>query len=145
MSASGDKAGATDGHVDVAHAAQLTGLSKDAIRARIRRHALSSDSRNGRHRIPVSELKRQGLVVEGERYESLRRRAESLEAQLRTVVERRARAQRELQEARETVRMVWGMVRRKDRELAELQAVRGRPVGVRWPWRRSAPRVSENV
>ena len=44
--------------VDVAVAAELTGLSKDAIRARIRRHAIESNVRNGRHLIPVAELVR---------------------------------------------------------------------------------------
>jgi chromosome segregation ATPase len=145
MSASGDKAGVSDGHVDVAHAAELTGLSKEAIRARIRRHSLASERRNGRHRIPVAELRRQGLVVGGERYDALRRRADSLEAQLRAALERRQRAQRELEEARETVRLVWGMVRQKDRELAELQGAPKRPGRIRWPWRRSATRVAENA
>jgi chromosome segregation ATPase len=97
MSASGDKAGGSDGHVDVAHAAELTGD------------------------------------------DALRRRVDSLEAHLRTALERRVRAQRELDEARETVRLVWEMVRRKDRELAHLQEARQRPSRVRWPWRRSMP------
>jgi hypothetical protein len=141
MSASG----VSNSHVDVAHAAELTGLSKEAIRARIRRQALASERRNGRHRIAVAELRRQGLVVDGERHDALRRRAESLEAQLRTAFERREQAQRELDEARETVRMVWGMVRRKDRELAELRTVGERPRVIRWPWRRSGPRVAEHT
>src|SRR5436190_2598300 len=75
--------------VDVAQAATLTGLSKSAIRARIRRHELSSDRRDGRYRIPVVELLRGDLLVEGGRYRSLRRQAESLEAQLGAALESR--------------------------------------------------------
>jgi helix-turn-helix protein len=104
--------------VDVAQAAELTGLSKDAIRARIRRHDLASVLRNGRHRIPVAELQRQELIVEGGRYRSARERVESLEAQLRTAVESRDHLLQELHESQEKVRMVWSMAQERDQKLS---------------------------
>src|SRR2546421_9488128 len=103
--------------IDVAQAAELTGLSKDAIRARIRRHDLASVRRNGRHRIPVAELQRQELIVEGARYRSVRDRVESLEAQLRTALESRDHLLQELHGAQEKVRMVWSMAQERDQKL----------------------------
>jgi hypothetical protein len=102
-------------------AAELTGLSKDAIRARIRRHAIESDLRNGRHRIPLAELRRQGLLVERDRYASLRARLESLEAELRKSTEDRREVERELRESQATIRMLWGKARQGDEQLAKLR------------------------
>ena len=130
--------------VDVAQAAKLTGLSKDAIRGRIRRGALASDVRDGRHRIPLAELHRQGLLVEGERHRSVLERAASLEAQLRAALKSREKAQQELRESQETVRMVWAMVRRTDQELARLLKALEERERIRWPWRRSASPAAEN-
>jgi hypothetical protein len=130
--------------VDVAQAAELTGLTKDAIRGRIRRGALASDVRDGRHRIPLAELRRHGLLVEGERYRSALERAESSEAQLRAALATREQAQKELGELQETVRMVWAMVRQKDQKLARLGKAREERDGSRWPWRRSASPAAEN-
>jgi hypothetical protein len=130
--------------VDVAQATKLTGLSKDAIRGRIRRGALASDVRDGRQLIPLAELCRQGLLVEGERYRSVLERAESLEAQLRAALKSREKAQQELRDSQETVRMVWAMVRHKDQELARLRKAREEREGIRWPWRRSASPAAEN-
>jgi chromosome segregation ATPase len=121
--------------VDVAQASELTGLSKNAIRARIRRHELASDLRDGRYRIPVVELMRGGLLVQGGRYRSLRKRAESLEAQLHTAIESRDHLRQELEEAQEKLRMVWGMARQRDQKLR--RAARRRRWGIRWPFRRS--------
>jgi len=120
----------------------LTGLSSDAIRARIRRGQLASDLRNGRHRIPLAELQRHELLVEGGRYKSERERAEFLEAQLRTARESRERLQRELEEAREKARMMWGMAQQRD---WKLRVARRRRARARWPFRRnsnSAPNSS---
>src|SRR5688500_15752458 len=100
--------------VGVAQAAELTGLSKDAIRGRIRRGRLASTVHEGRHRIPLAELRGRGLVVEGERYMSALERAESLEAELSAALEGRERARRELLHLR----------------------VRRAGSGIRWPWRR---------
>ncbi len=119
--------------VGVAQAAELTGLSKDAIRGRIRRGGLASTVHEGRHRIPLAELHERGLVVEGERYLSALERAKSLEAQLSAALASRERAQRELHGLEETLRLVWGMVGQKERELRQLQA----RSGVRWPRRRN--------
>ena len=130
--------------VDVAQAAKLTGLSKDAIRGRIRRGALASDVRDGRQLIPLAELCRQGLLVEGKRYRSVLERAESLEAQLRAALKSREKPQQELRESQETVRMVWAMVRRKDQELARLLKGREGRDRIRWPWQRSASPAAEN-
>jgi hypothetical protein len=127
---------AVDAAVDVAQAAELTGLSKGAIRARIRRHQLASDLRDGRHRIPVVELLRRDLLVEGGRYRSLHERAESLEAQLHTALESRDHLRQELEESQAKVQMVWGMARQRDQKLAR---VRKRRWGIRWPFRKSAP------
>jgi hypothetical protein len=119
--------------VDVAQAAELTGLSKDAIRARIRRGELASDFRDGRHKIPLAELQRHDLLVEGGRYRSMRERAESLEAQLRTALESHERMQRELEEAQEMVRMMWGMAQQRD---MKLQVARKKRARIRRPFRR---------
>jgi chromosome segregation ATPase len=121
--------------VDVAQAAELTGLSSDAIRARIRRGQLASDLRNGRHRIRLAELQRHDLLVEGGRYQSERERAESLEAQLRTARKSRERLQRELEEAREKARMMWGMAQQRD---WKLRVARRRRARARWPFRRNS-------
>jgi hypothetical protein len=126
-------AGSEPAAVDVAQAAELTGLSRDAIRARIRRGELASDFRDGRHRIPVAELQRHDLLVEGDRYRSVRERAESLEAQLRTALESRERMQRELEEAEEKVRMMWGMAQQRDLKLRVARKKRWRS---RWRFRR---------
>ena len=77
--------------VDVAQAAELTGMSRDAIRARIRRGELEADDRDGRKTIPLAELRRRDLLVDGGRYRSARERAESLEAELRVARKRRSR------------------------------------------------------
>jgi hypothetical protein len=119
--------------VDVAQAAELTGLSKDAIRARIRRGELTSDLRDGRHLIPLAELRRRDLVVDADRYRSARERAASLEAQLREAVESRQRMQQELDEAQEKVRMMWGMAQQRD---WKLKVARKRRARNRWPFRR---------
>ena len=86
--------------VDVNQAAELTGLTRDAIRARIRRRALTAQNRDGRHRIPVAELKEQGLVVPGDRYRALRERVAALESQLRAAADDRDRAERKLADYR---------------------------------------------
>lgn len=125
--------------VGVAQAAELTGLSKDAIRGRIRRGRLASTVHEGRHRIRLAELHGRGLVVEGERYMSALERAESLEAELSAALASRERAQRELHGLQETVRLVWGMVGQKERELLQLQA----RSGVRWPRRWSGSAAGE--
>ena len=129
--------------VGVAQAAQLTGLSKDAIRGRIRRGGLASTMHDGRHRIPLAELHGRGLVVEGERYMSALERAESLQAELSAALASRERAQRELHEVQETVRLMWGMVRQKERELLQLHAAPKARSGIRWPWRRSGSPVGQ--
>jgi chromosome segregation ATPase len=116
--------------VDVAQAATLTGLSKSAIRARIRRHELSSDLHDGRHRIPVVELLRGGLLVEGGRYRSLRQRAESLEEQLGNALESRDQLRQDLEKAEDKLRVVWGMARQRDQKL--MRATRKRRWGIRW-------------
>ena len=126
---------AADAAVGVAQAAELTGLSKGAIRARIRRHQLASDLRDGRHRIPVVELLRRDLLVEGGRYRSLREKVESLEAQLHTALESRDHLRQELENSQAKVQMVWGMVRQRDQQLARS---RKRRWGIRWPFRKSA-------
>jgi excisionase family DNA binding protein len=117
--------------VDVAQAAELTGLSKDAIRARIRRHDLASVRRGGRHRIPVAELRRQELIIEGARYRAVRERVESLEAQLRTALESRDHLLEELQESQTKVRMVWGMAQQRDRKLSRARLSRAHR-RIRW-------------
>ena len=121
--------------VDEAQAAELTGLSHNAIRARIRRGDLASDLRDGRHSIRLAELQRRELLVPGDRYRSERERAESLEAQLRTAGESRERMQRELEEAREKARMMWGMAQQRD---WKLRIARKRRSRARWPFRRSS-------
>ncbi len=125
--------------VDVAQAAELTGLSKEAIRARIRRGDLSADLRDGSHRIPVAELRRLDLFVEGDRYRSVRERVEALEAQLRTALESRERMQRELADADEKARMMWGMAQQRDLKLRVARRKRLR----RWRFRRSASNSAE--
>jgi hypothetical protein len=137
MAVSTDGVGASDSPaVDVAQAAAITGLSKDAIRGRIRRGALTSNVHDGRHRIPLAELQREGLLVDCERHTSLVERAESLEAELRAAFEGREQAQQELRELQETVRMVWGMVRQKEQEIFLLRTAREKRSSIRWPWRR---------
>jgi hypothetical protein len=137
MAVSIDRTAASDSpSVDVAVAAELTGLSKAAIRGRIRRGALASRVHDGRHRIPLAELHRQGLLVEPTRYASLLARAESLEAELRAAFESREQAQRELRESQETLRMVWSMVRQMEQEILRLQAAREKPGTIGWSWRR---------
>ena len=119
--------------VDVAQAAELTGLSTDAIRARIRRGDLASDLRDGRRRIPLAELQRHDLLVEGGRYRSALERAEALETQLRTALESGERVQQELEEEHEKVRMMWSMAQERDWKLRVARKKRSR---VRWPFRR---------
>ena len=119
--------------VDVAQAAELTGLSTDAIRARIRRGDLASDLRDGRRRIPLTELQRHDLLVEGDRYRSVLKRAEALEAQLRTALESGERVQQELEEEHEKVRMMWSMAQERDWKLRIARKKRSR---FRWPFRR---------
>jgi hypothetical protein len=121
--------------VDVAQAAELTGLSRDAIRAGIRRGDLASDLRDGRHRIPLAELQRHDLLVEGGRYRSVRERVKSLETQLRTALESRERMQQDLEEAQEQVRMLWGMAQQGDWKLRVARKQRSR---IRWPFRRGS-------
>jgi hypothetical protein len=128
-------AGSDPPAVDVAQAAVLTGLSTDAIRARIRRGDLASDLRDGRHRIPLAELQRHDLVVAGGRYRSALERAESLEAELRTALESGERVQRELEEEQEKVRMMWSMAQQRDWKLRIAQRKRSR---IRWPFRRDS-------
>jgi chromosome segregation ATPase len=120
--------------VDVAQAAELTGLSAKAIRARIRRGELQADSRDDGESIPLAELRRHDLLVEGDRYRSARERVESLEAQLRDAVESRKRIQQELKETQEKVRVMWGMTQQRE---WRLQQARERPRG-RWPFRRGS-------
>jgi excisionase family DNA binding protein len=50
----------------ITEAADLTGLSRKAIARRVERGSLRSVVRNGRRRIPRSELTRAGLLAEGE-------------------------------------------------------------------------------
>ncbi len=121
--------------VDVAQAAELTGLSSDAIQARIRRGELTADEDDGRQTIPLAELRRHDLLVEGGRYKSARERAESLEAQLRTAVESRERIEKELEDAQEKVRMMWGMAQQRD---WKLRVARKRRSRLRWRLRRSS-------
>lgn len=128
--------------MEVAQAAELTGLSKDAIRGRIRRGALASKVHKGRHRIPLGELRRQGLLVERERYTRLLERAESLEAELRAARESRQHAERERRKLEDTLRLVWGMVRQKEQQISQLETGRRAGVKIRWPWRRSTSRTS---
>ncbi|MEA2468260.1 MAG: hypothetical protein QOJ57_2386, partial [Thermoleophilaceae bacterium] len=49
-----------------AEAASLTGLSKDAIRARIERGSLRVSKRGGVRRVPLDELAELGLLAGGE-------------------------------------------------------------------------------
>ncbi len=115
-------------------------MSKDAIRARIRRHAIESDVRNGRRLIPVAELRRQGLLVERDRYAAVRARLESVEAELRHATEERLAIERELHQSQATVRMLWGKARQRDEQLASLRVHRERRgfriprLGKRWRW-----------
>src|SRR4051812_49481782 len=48
--------------VTIAEAAQLTGLSKDAIRSRIERGSLRVSKRGGVRRVPLDELAELGLL-----------------------------------------------------------------------------------
>ena len=118
----------------MAQAAELTGLSAKAIRARIRRGELQADIRDDQESIPLAELRRQDLLVEGDRYRSARERVESLESQLRDAVESRKRIQQELEETQEKVRVMWGMTQQRE---WRLQQARERPRG-RWPFRRGS-------
>jgi chromosome segregation ATPase len=136
--------------VDVAQAAALTGLSKAAIRGRIRRGALASDVQDGRHRIPLAELQSQDLLVEAARYTSALEQAESLESELRAALESREQAQQELRELRETLRMVWGMVRQMEQEISHPENARAERRTIRWPWlrrpwRRSASPATDSA
>jgi hypothetical protein len=136
--------------IDVAEASALTGLSKAAIRGRIRRGALASDVRDGRHRIPLAELQRQDLLVDPARYAAALERAESLEAELRAVRESREQARQELRESRETQRMVWGMARQLEQEIADSGTAGAeqrtiRWPWLRWPWRRSASPATDSA
>ena len=136
--------------VDVAQAAALTGLSKAAIRGRIRRGVLASDVQDGRHRIPLAELQSQDLLVEAARYTSALERAESLESELRAALESREQAQQELRELRETLRMVWGMVRQMEQEISHPENARAERRTTRWPWlrrpwRRSASPATDSA
>jgi hypothetical protein len=136
MAASGKSTASPDARdVDVALAAELTGLSQNAIRARIRRHRLESDLRDGRHRIPVAELQRHGLLVEGERYRSLRKRVESLEAEVVALSAARERAEAELRDAEARARMMWSITLEQEQKLATPPRRRRR---IRLPWRRAA-------
>jgi hypothetical protein len=126
--------------VDVAQAAELTGLSRDAIRARIRRGELEADKHDGRQTIPLTELRRHDLLVEGDRYESARQRAESLEAELRSALESRERIEQELADAQEKVRMMWGMAQQRDWKLRVARKQRSR---LRWRRRRSSSDQAE--
>jgi chromosome segregation ATPase len=133
MAASGKSTASPDARaVDVALAAELTGLSQNAIRARIRRRRLESDLRDGRHRIPIAELQRLDLLVAGDRYRSLRQRVESLEAEVEALSEARNRVEAELRESEARARMLWGIAR--DRAVKAERARRW----VRLPWRRGA-------
>jgi hypothetical protein len=138
MAASADTAAHSGPAIEVAQAAELTGLSKDAIRGRIRRGALASRVHKGRHRIPLAELQRQGLLVEHERYASAQRQVASLEADLRAAHEGRDRAERELHDLQETLRWVWGMVRQKEHGLADLRPASEKSARIRRLWRRGA-------
>jgi hypothetical protein len=120
--------------VDVSQAAELTGLSSDAIQARIRRGELAADERNGRQTIPLAELRRHDLLVEGGRYKSVRERAESLEAQLRTAVESRQRIEQQLADAQEKAQTMWGIARMAQQRDSRLEVARKRRS--RLPWRR---------
>ena len=141
MAVSTDRAAAPDSAaIDVAEAAALTGLSKAAIRGRIRRGALASDVQDGRRRIPLAEL--QGLLVDPQQHASLLERAEALEADLRAAFESREQAQQELHELQDTLRMVWSMVRQLEQEISHLQAARAGRGSIRWPWRRGPWRRS---
>jgi hypothetical protein len=122
--------------VDVAQAAKLTGLSTDAIRARIRRGDLASELRDGHHRIPLAELQRHDLLVEGGRYRSVLERAEALEAQLRTALESGERVQRELEEEQEKARMMWSMAQQRDWTLRI--ARKKKRSRIHWPFRRDS-------
>ena len=121
--------------VDVAQAAELTGLSTNAIRTRIRRGDLASDFRDGRHRIPLAELRRHDLLVEGGRYRSVLERAESLEAQLRTALESGERVRQDLEKEQKKVRMMWSMAQQRDWKLQVARKQRSR---IRWPFRRDS-------
>ena len=52
--------------VTIAEAARLTGLSKEAIRARIERGSLRVHKRGGVRRVPLDELAELGLLAGGE-------------------------------------------------------------------------------
>ena len=136
MAVKTDRVAASDSAaIDVAEAAALTGLSKAAIRGRIRRGALASEVQDGRHRIPLAELQSQGLVVDPKQHANLLERAEALEADLRTALEGREQARQELHELQDTLRMVWSMVRQLEQEISHLQAARAERGSIRWPWR----------
>src|SRR4051812_50071156 len=51
--------------VTIAEAARLTGLSKDALRARIERGSLRASKRGGVRRVPLDELAELGLLAGG--------------------------------------------------------------------------------
>jgi excisionase family DNA binding protein len=58
--------GATVRTFTIAEAAELTGLSRKAVARRVERGSLRSVVRNGRRRIPRSELVRAGLLPDGD-------------------------------------------------------------------------------
>ena len=121
--------------VDVDQAAELTGLSKAAIRARVRRGDLASDLRDGHHSIALTELQRHDLLVEGGRYRSALERVEALEAQLRTALESGERVQQELEKEHEKVRMMWSMAQERDWKLRVAREKRSR---LHWPFKRGS-------
>jgi hypothetical protein len=96
---------------------------------------LASDFRDGRHRIPLAELQRRDLLVEGSRYRSALERVESLEAELRTALESSERVQHELEEEHEKARMMWSMAQQRDWKLRVARKKRSR---IRWPFRRNS-------
>jgi hypothetical protein len=122
--------------VDVAEAAELTGLSASAIRGRIRRQALAHEKRDGRYRIAVTELHRSGLTVPGVQYRRLTRRAEELEAELREARAERDRVKSELEDSIRRVRMLWAALQDPRKEPRE-ELARRRRRRIRWPWRAS--------
>jgi len=97
---------------------------------------LASDLRDGHHRIPLAELQRHDLLVEGGRYRSVLERAEALEAQLRTARESGERVQHELEEEQEKARMMWSMAQQRDWTLRI--ARKKKRSRIHWPFRRDS-------
>jgi hypothetical protein len=140
MSASANTATRSGPAIEVAQAAELTGLSKDALRGRIRRGALASRVHKGRYRIPLAELQCQGLLVEHERHASALQQVATLEADVRAAHEGRDRAEQELRDLQETLRWAWGMIRQKEQEITSLETASEGRFGIRRLWRRGASR-----